>query len=270
MTFENTAPGPWGFMGHGGPRARHYRAWMEAQSTDQGGDEPRGGDPRGGGPRGPRGGGPRGRGFMGPDGPFGAGGPFGPEGAFGPGGTFGPRGPFGQHGPFGGPGPFGGGGRGGGRRRGDVRDAILALLAESPLNGYQIIQTLAERTGGIWKPSPGAVYPALSQLEDERLIEAFDNEGQRAFRLTESGQAAAARIETKPWETIVAANVPNNLADASAMWKELGGLAAATKAVMANGSPAQIAKATETLAAARRAVYGVLASEDVENGDDLR
>lgn len=257
MTFENTAPGPWGFMGHGGPRARHYRAWMEAQSTEQG-DE---GGRRG--PRGPRGG-PRGRGFMGPEGPFTPGGPFGPEGAFGPGGPFGPRGPFGQHGPFGGP------GRGGGRRRGDVRDAILALLAESPLNGYQIIQTLSERTGGLWKPSPGAVYPALNQLEDERLIEAFDNEGQRAFRLTEAGRDAANKLVEKPWETILAANVPNNFEDAASMWKELGGLAAATKAVMANGSPAQIAKATEALAAARRAVYGVLASEDVENGDDLR
>ena len=55
-------------------------------------------------------------------------------------------------------------------RRGHVRTSILALLAEQPLNGYQIMQTLAERTDGAWKPSPGAVYPALSQLEDEGLI----------------------------------------------------------------------------------------------------
>src|SRR5690348_9204310 len=40
-------------------------------------------------------------------------------------------------------------------RRGDVRTAILDVLAVEPMNGYQIIQQIAERTGGAWKPSPG-------------------------------------------------------------------------------------------------------------------
>ena len=74
--------------------------------------------------------------------------------------------------PFGGPGwgggPFGGGrGR---RRRGDVRTAMLMLLAEEPRNGYQLMQTIEERSGGRWRPSPGSVYPTLAQLEDEGLI----------------------------------------------------------------------------------------------------
>ena len=55
-------------------------------------------------------------------------------------------------------------------KRGDVRAAALALLAEEPPNGYQIIQEISERSGGVWRPSPGSVYPALQQLEDEGLI----------------------------------------------------------------------------------------------------
>ena len=55
-------------------------------------------------------------------------------------------------------------------KRGDVRAAALALLAEEPMNGYQIIQAIGERSDGVWRPSPGSVYPALQQLEDEGLI----------------------------------------------------------------------------------------------------
>ena len=75
--------------------------------------------------------------------------------------------------PFGpGYGPFGGGrGR---RRRGDVRAGLLILLAEEPRNGYQLMQAIEERSGGRWRPSPGAVYPSLAQLEDEGLIQAIE------------------------------------------------------------------------------------------------
>src|SRR6266571_4990292 len=83
-------------------------------------------------------------------------------------------------------GPMGGGpgwwpgeprmGRGPRARRGDVRAAALALLAEGPMNGYQIIQEIGERSDGVWRPSPGSVYPALQQLEDEGLIEAHPDE----------------------------------------------------------------------------------------------
>lgn len=120
----------------------------------------------------------RGRGRRGPHGHGGGFGPggFGP-GGFGPGG-FGPRG-FGP---------------GGSRRanRGDVRAAILSLLAEAPSNGYGLIKTIAEKTSGTWRPSPGSVYPTLQQLVDEELI-APVGEGRRTeFTLTEDGRAYVA------------------------------------------------------------------------------
>src|SRR6202020_290103 len=112
-------------------------------------------------------------------------------------------------GPFGGPGgPFGGrGGRGpGGRgraRRGDVRLALLRLLAEQPANGYQLMQTIEERSDGLWRPSPGSVYPTLAQLEDEGLIKSSESEGARHFEITDAGRE---HLETRadepaPWDS---------------------------------------------------------------------
>ncbi|MGH7606842.1 MAG: PadR family transcriptional regulator, partial [Gemmatimonadales bacterium] len=74
------------------------------------------------------------------------------RGRFGPG--FGPG--FPPHGPS----PFGGR-RGRRTNRGDVRTAVLALVAEQPRHGYEIIQEIAERSAGAWRPSPGSVYPTL-------------------------------------------------------------------------------------------------------------
>jgi len=211
------------------------------------------------------------------DGPGGFGpGMFGPSGAFGPGGAFGPSGPFGPGGPMGPNGPLGPAGpmgpRGRGRgRRGHVRTSILALLGEGPLNGYQIMQTLADRTGGAWRPSPGAVYPALNQLEDEGLIEAFDNEGQKAFRLTEAGREAATEVETPPWEVVNEAIADWNPSQIGALWQEYARLAGAAKEFTRNASVAEIESATKVLAEARRKLYALLASaDDVPNGDDLR
>src|ERR671937_281618 len=69
-----------------------------------------------------------------------------------------------------------------------VRAGILTLLAEEPRNGYQIIQELAERSGGMWRPSPGSIYPALQQLEDEGLIRAEQTGGRKAYKLTDAGR----------------------------------------------------------------------------------
>ena len=73
-------------------------------------------------------------------------------------------------------------------RRGDVRAAILDVLAVEPMNGYQVIQQIAERSGGAWKPSPGSVYPTLQQLEDEGLVEGTEVEGRRLLQLTGAGR----------------------------------------------------------------------------------
>lgn len=138
--------------------------------------------PRGTGPRGPRFGGARqhhGHGFPGRDrgdhdhgghGGFGGRG-FGP--GFGPGAGFGPG--FGRE----------------RRRRGDVRLAILGLLAEGPQNGYAVIKTIAERTGGAWKPSPGSVYPTFQQLVDEDLVVSTGDGRKTLFELTDAGRAEA-------------------------------------------------------------------------------
>ncbi|PZF57336.1 PadR family transcriptional regulator [Curtobacterium sp. MCSS17_008] len=145
--------------------------------------------PRGTGPRGPRFGGARqhhGHGFPGRDrGDHDHGGRGGP-GFGGPG--FGGRG-FGP-----GFGPGFGGGPGSGRarrRRGDVRLAILGLLAEGPQNGYAVIKTIAERTDGAWKPSPGSVYPTLQQLVDEGLVVSTGDGRGTLFELTDAGRAEA-------------------------------------------------------------------------------
>lgn len=153
--------------------------------------------------------------------------------------------------------------RGGRVRRGNVRLAILALLAEQPMNGYQIIQALIERTHGLWTPSPGAVYPALNQLEDERLVEAVDVAGQKAFRLTEEGSTAAAEVDPKPWDVVNDQSGVNNEGVAS-LWQEFAGLAVAAKAVMASGSSQQISAAAKEIAAARKRLYGLLAEDPDE------
>ena len=121
---------------------------------------------------------------------------LGPRGGFGPG--FGPG--FG----FGPGGPRGRRGHGHGRtRRGDIRAAILLLLADRPMHGYEMIQEIAERSGRAWKPSPGSVYPTLQLLVDEGLILGVETDGRKKlFELTEGGRTAAVTIGTPPWEEI--------------------------------------------------------------------
>ncbi len=201
---------------------------------------------------------------FGPSGPFGANGPFGEHGPFGPGGPFGPSGPFGPGGIFGGKG--GGQRRGGGNRmkRGDMRTAALFLLAEQPMNGYQIIQTLDERTGGAWRPSSGAVYPALAQLEDEGLIEAFQEDGRKAYRLTDAGRAEvdAAGDRPRPWEAAGdQAKRPMFAPGTGSVWSSLGQLAMAAHAVTQGGDQRQVTRAVELIDEARRALYRLLAEE---------
>lgn len=185
---------------------------------------------------------------------------FGP-GGFGPGG-FGPGG-FGPGGFGPGPGHHRRHGRG---RRGQVRNAILAMLADQPRNGYQLMQSLAERTGGMWRPSPGAVYPALNQLEDEGLIEAFDNDGQRAFRLTQAGQSAAEELGETPWESLSAGLGGRDPATLRGLWQEVATLGGAAKELSRLGNDQQLGEATRIVAEARRRLYGLLAAEP----EDLR
>ena len=180
----------------------------------------------------------------------------------------GPRGEFFGGGPFGGFGAGGGqfGPRGRGRRarRGDIRTAALLLLAEEPRNGYQIMQEVQERSGGMWSPSPGSVYPALQQLEDEGLIRTEESDGRKLFAITDEGRALLAERgadRPAPWE---------QTGDSAGEMHELGRLMRevgyAFVQVMRTGSAGQIAKARDVLAGTRRELYRILA--DGDTGDD--
>ena len=166
-------------------------------------------------------------------------------------------GPFGP--PFGGHGRARGRGPGGRARRGDVRSAILALLSERPMHGYEIITELQERTNGIWKVSPGSVYPALQLLEDEGHIRAEEEGGKRRFSLTDSGMTLAAeRTAAKtPWEEVLEGVDPGALELRGAVATLFG----AVRQVAMVGSDAQKTEAVALLAETRRRLYAILAED---------
>ena len=73
---------------------------------------------------------------------------------------------------------------------GELRLAVLALLQEQPRHGYELMKELEERTAGAYRPSAGVVYPTLSLLEDEGLIQPAGGEtGRKLFEITEAGKA---------------------------------------------------------------------------------
>ncbi|HZU60202.1 MAG TPA: PadR family transcriptional regulator [Solirubrobacteraceae bacterium] len=164
-------------------------------------------------------------------------------------------------------GPFGGGPgwgphrRGRGRaRRGDVRLALLRLLAEEPRNGYQLMQAIEERSEGLWRPSPGSVYPTLAQLEDEGLIRSAEVEGGRRFEITDAGREhlEGRTDEPAPWESPTQGGAENPLAELAPLVIQIG---KATFQVASVGDPAQREQAREVLAETRRALYRVLAGD---------
>jgi DNA-binding PadR family transcriptional regulator len=164
--------------------------------------------------------------------------------------------PFGEFGP--GRPPFGGGRK---ARRGDIRTAALLLLAEEPRNGYQIMQEVQERSEGVWRPSPGSVYPALAQLEDEGLIRCEESDGRKLFAITDEGRALLAQRESDapaPWEQI-SGGISEEAFKAR---HQIRDVALAFVQVMRTGSDAQTAKAREVLDRARRDLYRILADGD--------
>jgi DNA-binding PadR family transcriptional regulator len=170
-------------------------------------------------------------------------------------------------GPWGGPGgPWGGGPRGRGRRRrGDVRIALLLLLAEEPRNGYQLMQTLEERSEGSWRPSPGSVYPALSQLEDEGFVRSVQSDSGRTFEITDAGREHLAERgdERAPWEP---AEDEVDRDTYRSFGKAIASTAKAAAQVAQEGDEAQLARAIELLAETRRALYRLLAGD--ADGDE--
>lgn len=163
-------------------------------------------------------------------------------------------------------------GRGPRARRGDVRAAILDLLAEgNAWNGYQLIQEIADRTNGVWRPSAGSVYPALQQLEDEGLI-APEGEGRRRmYTLTDEGRAYA---EAHSEELSASWDAAAGMADDTALelWDMTRQVMMAVMEVRRAGSASQLAEARRVLADARRSMYRILAedlpSQSADGGDD--
>ncbi|MGQ4598628.1 helix-turn-helix transcriptional regulator [Nocardia sp. R6R-6] len=173
---------------------------------------------------------------------------FGAE--FGPG--FGPG--FGPH--------FGRGrGRGGRGRRGDVRAAVLLLLTERPMHGYELIQQIRERSDDLWRPSPGSIYPALAQLEDEGLVLIEKVAGRKTAKLTDTGAeyVTAHRDELgDPWAE-VKQDVGAQAMDLRAL---VGQLMGAVAQVAAAGTPQQAARAAELLTETRKSLYRILAEDE--------
>lgn len=144
-------------------------------------------------------------------------------------------------------------------QRGDVRAAVLSLLLDKPMHGYQIIAEIGERSGGAWKPSPGSVYPTLQLLADEGLIRAEESGGRKTYSLTDEGRfvAEAEADKPAPWE----GTSQREGARARALPKAGIELAQAAAQVARSGSQEQVKEAVGVLEDARRKLYSILAQD---------
>jgi DNA-binding PadR family transcriptional regulator len=155
-----------------------------------------------------------------------------------------------------------GGGRGRRRaQRGDVRTAILLLLADQPMHGYQLMQAMSERTNGAWHPSPGAVYPTIDQLEDEGLATIQQEGGRRLVTLTLQGQAHLAEHRAELSDPFT--EFPGDTADHD-LRDPLDAIQVAARQIEVTGTSGQVEAAARVLAQARRSLYLILAGDPDE------
>ncbi len=153
--------------------------------------------------------------------------------------------------------PWAGGRR---ARKGDVRTALLSLLADRSMHGYDLIRELEERSGGMWRPSPGSIYPTLQMLEDEGLVTSQEQDGKRVYSLTDAGkEEVRVRRErsggAEPWEWGSVSEAAEQLRQSAF---QLG--AAVMQVVRAAAEP-EMKRVAEILTEAKRKVYAVLAGE---------
>src|SRR5262249_20986888 len=151
--------------------------------------------------------------------------------------------------------------RGTGRvRRGDVSLALLTVVAEQPRHGYDIIRELQERSGGMWHPSPGSIYPTLQMLEEQGLLTSEEVDGKRVYSITDDGRAHLEERRAKggeaPWD--VAGEGKERCGKLIGAMSQLG---AAVMQVARAGSSEQVDRASEIVTEARKKVYAIL-SED--------
>lgn len=158
-------------------------------------------------------------------------------------------------------------GRGGPRMgRGDVRSAILVLVAEQPRHGYQLIQEIRERSDGMWRPSPGSVYPTIQQLDDEGLVSVERVDGRRVVELTEVGRAY---VEEHHDELVAVWDAVGGVDDSLVELRDLAfQIAPAVMQVAQTGTERQLAEARRVLTETKRALYRILADDGVAGPHD--
>jgi DNA-binding PadR family transcriptional regulator len=152
-------------------------------------------------------------------------------------------------------------------RRGDVRLAILSALADAarrgePVNGYQVIQQIADRSNGSWRPSPGSVYPTIQQLADEGLVETDDERGRKTLRLTADGERYTTERADEldaVWAPFERAHQRTSTGASGDLKSEIGQVMSAVWQIVTQGSDTQRRAAIGVLVDTRRALYGILA-----------
>jgi DNA-binding PadR family transcriptional regulator len=149
--------------------------------------------------------------------------------------------------------------------RGDVRAAVLQLLAEEPMHGYQLMQRIAERSEGAWRPSPGTIYPVLAQLEDEGLVEVARDQGRKLATLTDDGRAYVTDNAAELGDPFAA--LRENLGPQIDLRGTFDDLASAARQVVRSGTAAQQEAARTVLREARRSLYLILAEGEDARGD---
>ena len=153
-------------------------------------------------------------------------------------------------------------------RRGDVRSALLLLLDEQPYNGYGLMQEVERRSDGVWRPSPGSVYPALALLEDEGLVRSEESDGRKQFTLTDAGRAHVEEHRERlgePWADVGREVGEGRMELMRLLWQ----LGSAVEQVGSAGTDAQVEQAREVLRDARRTLYRMLADDpDEASGDE--
>lgn len=154
-------------------------------------------------------------------------------------------------------------------RRGAVGVAILTLLDEQPMYGYELIGALDERSGGRWKPSAGSIYPALKRLEDRGLItpvDDHDDSGKRRYELTDDGRTVVAERaddEVAPWDA-------HGLGGHGELRRAVGELTGPARQIGRYGTADQVTAAVAVIKEATAKLYRLLAdgpSDDEEQGD---
>jgi len=144
--------------------------------------------------------------------------------------------------------------------RGDVRAAVLQLLGEEPMHGYQLMQRIAERSQGAWRPSPGTIYPVLALLEDEGLVEVTRDHGRKLATLTDEGRAYTAEHADELGDPFAA--LTREFGTRIDLREPVADLLSAVRQLARSGSDGQQSAARTVLRDARRSLYLILADAD--------